>query len=177
MRKRIFLIVLPALILLAWYGWRQASFHRLRFRAYFQSSGGLQQNDKVAIDGVEVGRVDKISIRSELGDHPIEVAMSISLEDKVPIPADSLARLATHGVLGPTYVDIDTRHAFGPPLRSGETLRTLQVQEMGNPAADLMEMLGTTLIEKSHKMRREQTGDPAGSDPNSVPKKNQTQNP
>jgi phospholipid/cholesterol/gamma-HCH transport system substrate-binding protein len=55
---------------------------------------------------------------------PVEVTMKISTKYHEALRRDSVASLETAGVLGETYLDIDSSQAIGGPLQDGDTLPT-----------------------------------------------------
>jgi ABC-type transporter Mla subunit MlaD len=73
----------------------------------------------VCVDGVQVGSVDTVTVRPELGDRPVEVVLILSTPYELHIPAGSIAQVAEPGIMRPTIVDIDTREAQGPPIANG----------------------------------------------------------
>jgi len=106
-------------------------------RAYFENSAGLVKGAPVRISGVDAGNVSDINIiRSpERRLTPVEVKMKVSAlfqtdirrgTGNPKIKDGSLATLATQGVLGATFVDIDSSRAQGPPVKDGDELQTTE---------------------------------------------------
>jgi hypothetical protein len=95
--------------------------------------------------------VTSVDIRPELGEHPVEVIMSIGTSKKVIVPNDSTVWLTAEGVLGPNVVEIDTLKAVGPPVENNGVLKSLEVTN--NNAARAMEIMGNALIDASKKLR------------------------
>jgi|SRR5579872_629325 len=146
--KTIFWLLLPSLLFAAC---TSLSTHRLVLDAYFQNVAGLREKAHVAVDGITLGVVDRITVRPERGDHPVQVSMTIRTEKPLSIPADAVATLETEGVLGPTFVDIDTRQAAGPPVKNGGTLKTVEFGVTGGQAAQAIEKVGTEIVEELKK--------------------------
>ena len=111
-------------------------WHALTLKAYFTDGMGLRADAPVRLAGVDVGSVKSVRPRAELKQAPVEVIMSISTDYELRIPDDSIASLSTSGILGPTYVNIDTRNASGLPIRSGGTLKANPVTSDGNPTME-----------------------------------------
>ena len=90
----------------------------------FENSGGLKEGAPVHLQGVEIGNVTKIAIvmTPEHKDAPVEVTMKMSLQYDKALHKDSTANLTTAGVLGDTFVDIDSQKAKGPPLADGDVI-------------------------------------------------------
>ncbi len=99
---------------------------RIVVKAYFDNAEGLRIGAPVRLNGVDIGNVTKISIVSSRDKQltPVEVSMKISTKYKDSLHRDSQASLETAGVLGETYLDIDSSQAIAPPLQDGDTLPT-----------------------------------------------------
>jgi hypothetical protein len=74
---------------------------------------------KVRLAGVEVGFVRAVRAQPANRTCPGEVEMEIRTSYELTIPNDSVASIATAGLLGETYLEIDVSQAFGPPVRTG----------------------------------------------------------
>jgi phospholipid/cholesterol/gamma-HCH transport system substrate-binding protein len=68
----------------------------------------------VSLDGVTVGNVTKTRVVPERNPFPVEVTMQVGERFWPFVHTDSTARIAPAGVLGDSFVDIDSRHAMGP---------------------------------------------------------------
>jgi phospholipid/cholesterol/gamma-HCH transport system substrate-binding protein len=55
---------------------------------------------------------------------PVEVVMKVSTKYSFNLRRDSVTSLETAGVLGETYLDIDSAQAVGVPAKDGDTLTT-----------------------------------------------------
>lgn len=75
------------------------------------------------------GFVTSVRVRSELGERPIEVRLRVETPYDLAIPSDSTAQLSTAGVLGPTLVDINTRHAQGTRIGNNGVLGTSEMTD------------------------------------------------
>jgi len=120
----ILLVTLIAAILFA--ATRPRGQHSLMVKAYFQNAQGLRSNAPVQLAGVEVGRVSSVRARPEMREHPAEVIMILKTPYSLPIPNDAVASLSQAGLPGGTVVEIDTRRAYGPPLRNWGVLTTVE---------------------------------------------------
>jgi ABC-type transporter Mla subunit MlaD len=129
--------------------------HRLTIRPYFCNTEDLKPNATVRVHGVDLGTVKAVNLRPEFGKRPVEIVMELRTDHGLHIPNDSIASPATDGVLGTTFVEIDTSQAAGPPLRNGEVLQSSEPEVMTNEqAARAVEKIGTVLIEESQKLRQ-----------------------
>lgn len=97
---------------------------RLILRAYFDNAEGLRDGAPVRLSGVDIGNVTRIMIARDRPLTPVEVTMKVSTKYLYAMHADSMVSLDTAGVLGETYIDIDSSQATGPPARNGDVLPT-----------------------------------------------------
>jgi phospholipid/cholesterol/gamma-HCH transport system substrate-binding protein len=99
---------------------------RITLRCYFDNASGLRTGAPVRLDGVDLGNVVHIRIVSDRDKllTPVEVTMKVSTRYSFNLRRDSVTSLDTAGVLGETYIDIDSSQAVGPPARDGDVLAT-----------------------------------------------------
>jgi hypothetical protein len=97
---------------------REPFGHKLVVKAYFSNAMSLRNGAPVRLAGVDVGSVRSVRARPELKEAPAEVVMVLTPAYELKIPNDSTVSLATTGVLGSTYVEIDVAHASGAPIGS-----------------------------------------------------------
>jgi phospholipid/cholesterol/gamma-HCH transport system substrate-binding protein len=95
---------------------------KLTLRAYFDNASGLRKGAPVRLSGVDIGSVTDLQIVPSKQPTPVEVTMTVSSKHQDGLRKDSLAELSTAGVLGETYIDIDSSQAKGPEIRDGDTL-------------------------------------------------------
>jgi phospholipid/cholesterol/gamma-HCH transport system substrate-binding protein len=99
---------------------------RITVRSYFDNASGLRQGAPVRLSGVDIGNVSRIRIVNEKDKQltPVEVTMRVSTKYHYALRRDSVTSLDTAGVLGETYLDIDSAQAIGPEAQDGDTLPT-----------------------------------------------------
>jgi phospholipid/cholesterol/gamma-HCH transport system substrate-binding protein len=99
---------------------------RITVKSYFDNAEGLRIGAPVRLNGVDIGNATHISIVTSKDKQltPVEVTMKISTKYHEALRRDSVASLETAGVLGETYLDIDSSQAIGGPLQDGDTLPT-----------------------------------------------------
>ena len=99
---------------------------KIVLRTYFDNAGGLRQGASVRLNGVDVGNVTNIRVVPDKDKQltPVEVGMKVSTKYSFNLRRDSVASLSTAGVLGETYIDIDSSQAIGPVAQNGDTLPT-----------------------------------------------------
>ncbi len=95
---------------------------KLTLFAFVDNAGGLRGGAPVRLEGVDVGNVTDITVDPTHGTSPVRVTMKLSMKYKGALKKDSTASLSTAGVLGETFVDIDSRAAKGPPAKNGDEL-------------------------------------------------------
>jgi len=101
---------------------------RISLKSYFDNAQGLRDGAPVRLSGVDIGNVTKIRIVPDKDKQltPVEVTMKVSTKYSYAMHRDSVTSLDTAGVLGETYLDIESNQAVGPPARDGDTLPTKQ---------------------------------------------------
>src|SRR4051812_26325767 len=95
---------------------------KLTLKSYFQSTEGVRVGAPVALHGVTIGNVKSIEVVPGQKLTPVLVVMKVSRDYAFHIKKDSIASLATAGVLGELFVDINSKNAHGPPAEDGDTL-------------------------------------------------------
>jgi phospholipid/cholesterol/gamma-HCH transport system substrate-binding protein len=111
--------------------------HKIVLYSYFENAAGLVKGAPVRLSGVDIGNVDRITISHDPKRRltPVEVVMKISArhqneifkgDSKSPNDTGSRATLATAGVLGATFVDIDSSRASGRPVQDNDELSTTE---------------------------------------------------
>jgi phospholipid/cholesterol/gamma-HCH transport system substrate-binding protein len=97
---------------------------RILLRSYFDNAEGLRKGAPVRLSGVDVGNVTNIVIVRDRPLTPVEVTMKVSTKYDYDLRTDSVTSLDTAGVLGETYIDIDSSQAKGSAAKDGDVLPT-----------------------------------------------------
>ena len=150
MRKAILLSIIVIATGCLWFVIRSAS-HKLMVRTYFRNAQGLFAGARVRVDGVELGFVRDVSVEAQHGDRLIAVRMALDATNGLRIPSDATASVGTEGVLGPNFVEIDTRHAKGPPIGNNGILESMETTGSAG-AAHILETVGKSLLEESSRL-------------------------
>jgi phospholipid/cholesterol/gamma-HCH transport system substrate-binding protein len=94
-----------------------------------EDSGGVVAGDRVRVAGVGVGRIQHVILRPD-AEWPVE--MRISVKSDLVVHQDATAVIATSGILGTSFLEIEPGSPQAPPLPSGGTI-------LGRPASGGME--------------------------------------
>src|SRR5437667_7160089 len=100
--------------------------HKIKLKAYYDNAGGLQEGAPVRLSGVDIGNVVNVRLVSDPARRltPVQVTMKVNTRYHQSLRKDSVTSLETAGVLGSTYIDIDSSTAKAPEAVDGDTLPT-----------------------------------------------------
>jgi len=112
-------------------------YARQHIKACFDDVQGLRSDATVRLAGVDIGTVRRVQANPQRKDCPAQVEMEVTTSYEIKIPKDSLAEVSIAGVLGETYVKIDTTAASGPQIENYGYLNT----KPSEPAASLEDYL------------------------------------
>ncbi len=115
-----------ALLLLLMSGTGGFFSHRITLISYFDNASGLRVGAPVRLSGVDIGNVSAMQVVPDRDKQitPVKVIMKVSTKYGFNLRRDSVTSLDTAGVLGETYLDIESSQAIGPPAQDGDTLPT-----------------------------------------------------
>ncbi len=108
--------VLALVVIAAGAVWYQASHRTIQVTAYFSQAIGVYPGSNVRVLGVTIGRVDS----TEPAGRRVRVTMSV--DAKVPVPADAHAIVVTSGVVADRYIQFTPAYTGGPQLASGAVI-------------------------------------------------------
>jgi phospholipid/cholesterol/gamma-HCH transport system substrate-binding protein len=103
---------------------RQLFAPQVSYHAWFENVDGLKRDSPVWLGGLEVGHVSAITFSPDLGDKRIGVQMVVGSRYAERVRSDSIARLASRGVLGDKAVDITIGSSEGQPIPIGGEIKT-----------------------------------------------------
>lgn len=87
---------------------------KLTLLCYFKNASGLKEGAPVSLDGVTIGNVRSIRVVPARNPFPVEVIMEVGGKLRSGLHTDSTAVIESAGVLGDSFVDIDSTRASGP---------------------------------------------------------------
>jgi phospholipid/cholesterol/gamma-HCH transport system substrate-binding protein len=96
---------------------------RYTIYADFTQVAGLAEGATVRLAGIQIGRVSNITLASEPGGK-VRVAMSVARQYANRIRKNSMATIATQGLLGDKIVEISVGTVEAPPVQAGGALAT-----------------------------------------------------
>ncbi|HUK87097.1 MAG TPA: MlaD family protein [Terriglobales bacterium] len=123
---------------------------KVNLKAFFENASGLRVGAPVRLEGVDIGNVTSIRVVSGRPASPVEVVMKVTTKYGSDLRKDSVATLATAGVLGETYVDISSKTAKGPPAKNWDVLQSEEVPDL----SDVVRASQTTLQNVDILVRR-----------------------
>jgi phospholipid/cholesterol/gamma-HCH transport system substrate-binding protein len=115
-------IVLGVLIILMSGGGLFTS--KIIVKSYFPDASGLTPGSPVRLSGVDIGNVKAIQVVPGRPLDPVEVVMKVNTKYRFFLRKDSVTLLSTAGVLGATYINIDSSHAKDAEAQDGDVLRS-----------------------------------------------------
>jgi phospholipid/cholesterol/gamma-HCH transport system substrate-binding protein len=113
-------IILAVLIILMSGGGLFTS--KIIVKSYFPDASGLTPGSPVRLSGVDIGNVKAVRVVPGRPLDPVEVLMKVNIKYRFFLRKDSITLLSTAGVLGATYINIDSSHAKGPEAQDGDVL-------------------------------------------------------
>ncbi|MCK9275406.1 MAG: MlaD family protein [Syntrophales bacterium] len=144
------LFVLVALAVLAYMSFRVGEYgfgHKKGYlvTAAFDNVAGLEKDASVRIAGVEVGRIEEISLKNGRAQVTLRIHPDVELEKDVQ------ASIKTHGILGDKYIEIAPgTEEVGYMRPGGEITRVEQqadldrlLRELGSITSDIMAVTAT----------------------------------
>ena len=122
---------------------------RYTIYADFTQVAGLVEGATVRLAGIQIGRVSNITLSSEPGGK-VRVAMSVTRQYGNRIRKNSIASIATQGLLGDKIVEISVGTAGAPAVQAGEGLATRDPFEITDAVSQSAETIkGVTALAES----------------------------
>jgi phospholipid/cholesterol/gamma-HCH transport system substrate-binding protein len=105
---------------------------KMEVKTYVDNASGLRIGAPVRLNGVDIGNVSNILVVSTPAMHltPVEVTMKVNMKYHYGLFKNSHTLLSTAGVLGETFIDIDSAEASGPEAVNGDILPSSDVPQI-----------------------------------------------
>lgn len=105
---------------------------KITLYAYVDNAGGLRSGAPVRLQGVDIGNVSSIRVVPGHQSTPVQIAMKIGMRNEIAnfLHKDTLVTMATAGVLGETFVDMDSTRSTGAPVHDGDVLQARDVPDI-----------------------------------------------
>jgi phospholipid/cholesterol/gamma-HCH transport system substrate-binding protein len=117
---------------------------KIMLRAYFDSASGLRVGAPVRLQDVDIGNVQSIRVVLDPARKtaPVEVRMKVGTRYIGFLRKDSVVSLNTAGVLGETYVNIDSTKAKDAQVANNDELKTEEKPDLN----DVVKATQTTMV-------------------------------
>ena len=143
-------IVVAAAVAVAVIFWAKTTDFNARpykLKTYFNYAEGVKVDSIVKLSGIEVGRVEKITL-----DYTPEtkVELVLTLNDKAKIREDAIAFISTSGLIGDAYIGLTPGSSDKPFLKDGATIMSedpVEMRKLMKKADVIAENLDKTLVE------------------------------
>lgn len=131
-----------AILVFAMSGTTQLFASKFTITTFFDNAEGLRAGQPVDLQGVPIGNVTEVRIVPGRPLQPVQATMKINTRYHEFVRADSKATILTAGVLGESYIDIDSTQAHGPVVQDGQEVASTNAP--GLP--DVVRSSQTTLV-------------------------------
>ena len=111
---------------------------QVNYTANFKFAGGIEPGAPVRFAGLKVGRVERAQIDPQ---DTTRVRVALSIRAGTPVHTDSVAKIATLGLLGENYIEVSPGTEAAGRLRPGSELKvqeTAQFAELVNQMSAVM---------------------------------------
>jgi phospholipid/cholesterol/gamma-HCH transport system substrate-binding protein len=146
--------------------------HKISLITYFDNAEGLRPGQPVDLQGVPIGNVSSVHVVPGRPKAPVQVVMKINsnyaefvrLGEKNKqgqIENSSTATIQTAGVLGESFVDIDSSRARGPQVTDGAELPSGNApgyQDVIKSSQTTLQKVDTLLVQASDILKQVQEG-------------------
>lgn len=132
------------------------------YRIMFPSAAGLLEDNPVQLNGVTVGKVDRILLSERPDSEMLEVRISVERRYANRLRRDSLARIKTLGLLGDKYVEITSGSADAVLINPGEEIPAAlptDVDDLIASGADVVDHVVSTAQSLSTILGRMERGE------------------
>jgi len=118
------LIVIAAILIINTLGGVEKFKKGVRVHALFKSAQELKVGNSVKMAGVEIGRVEQISLTED------KVKVTIKLRADAPVKSDSIASIRFAGLMGQNFVNVEFGSPTGVLLTDNQTIATAEQADL-----------------------------------------------
>ncbi|HLJ28898.1 MAG TPA: MlaD family protein [Candidatus Angelobacter sp.] len=97
---------------------------KISLLAYFDNTEGVKIGAPVALQGVTIGNVKDVRVVPGRKLDPVQVTMKVNTKYQFLLRKDTIASIETAGVLGESFVDLDSKDAKGQQAQDGDVLKS-----------------------------------------------------
>lgn len=124
---------------------------KLNLLTYVDNAGGLRSGAPVRLQGVDIGNVIDIRVVPGHGNTPVQITMRISTKNNYNqfVKKDTSVVLSTAGVLGETFVDLDSTNSKQAQAVDGDILPARDVpdiQDVVRASQSTLQNVNTLLV-------------------------------
>ncbi len=120
------LAVIAAVVIIEIVGGPERFTQGYRVQTSFNTAQDLQEGARVKMAGVEIGRVEKISLDPTNN----KVVVTMKVKKKAEVKTDSLAAIKFTGLLGQNFVSLDFGTRNAPPATDGTMLESQEQPDL-----------------------------------------------
>lgn len=120
------LIILAAFFIMFIVGGFERFQRGIRVEALFKSAQELKLGDRVKMAGVEVGKIEKITL--DAAQNKVRITMRLNAD--VPVKTDSIARIQFAGLMGQNFVALDFGAEKSPLAADGALLGSVEQPDL-----------------------------------------------
>jgi phospholipid/cholesterol/gamma-HCH transport system substrate-binding protein len=95
---------------------------KITLLAYFDNTEGTKVGAPVALQGVTIGNVKDVRVVPGRPKDPVQITMRVNTKYQFLLRKDTKATIATAGVLGESFIDLDSKTAKGGQVQDGDVL-------------------------------------------------------
>lgn len=99
---------------------------RITLYAYFDNTEGLKIGAPVELQGLTIGNVKDVRVVPNRPD-PVQITMRVNTKYRFFLRKDTKATIETAGVLGESFIDLDSRQAKDREVNDGDVLSSAAV--------------------------------------------------
>jgi phospholipid/cholesterol/gamma-HCH transport system substrate-binding protein len=104
---------------------------KIELKTFVDNASGLRVGAPVRLNGVDIGNVSTVRVVPDPNRQstPVEVSMKVNTKFHYGLRKDSQTLLSTAGVLGETFIDIDSSQATQSEAQNGDVLPSRNVPD------------------------------------------------